>query len=106
MIHFQTLFDPINPDKDTVQTRKWSPRERQDNEFWLLQRLDDIMEKANFHELPKSVVKKAMEEHDAAEGVRVGEGTDELRRQKACLQGFQPGPTKTGLYSHGRLLEA
>ena len=68
---FQTLFDPINPDKDTVQTRKWTPHERADNEFWLLQRLDDIMEKANFQSLPQSEVKKALESHNASEGVKV-----------------------------------
>lgn len=64
------LFDPINPDKDTIQTRQWNRKERLDNEFWLLQRLDDIVEKANFHELPKSTLDRAMEEHDS-EGVRV-----------------------------------
>lgn len=64
------LFDPINPDKDTIQTRQWNRKERLDMEFWLLQRLDDIVEKANFHELPKSTLDRAMEEHDS-EGVRV-----------------------------------
>ncbi|XP_053391505.1 transmembrane protein 143-like [Mercenaria mercenaria] len=67
----KNLFDPINPDKDTIETRKWNPRERQDNEFWLLQRLEDIMEKANFHELPEDVVNKALEEHEVSDGVRV-----------------------------------
>ena len=75
-IFYQTLFDPINPDKDTVQTRKWTPREREDSEFWLLQRLDEIMERANFHELPQSTVTKALEEHEAMEGVRVSRPPD------------------------------
>lgn len=65
------LFDPINPDKDTMETRQWNPRERQDNEFWLIQRLEDIMEKANFHELPQPLVDKAMQEHTVSDGVRV-----------------------------------
>jgi hypothetical protein len=67
----QSLFDPINPDKDTIQTRKWTRREKLDNEFWLLQRLEDIMEKANFHELSETTIRKAMDEHDVSEGVRV-----------------------------------
>lgn len=54
-----------------METRQWNPRERQDNEFWLLQRLDDIMESANFHELPQAVVDKAMREHKVGDGVRV-----------------------------------
>ncbi|OWF38029.1 transmembrane protein 143-like [Mizuhopecten yessoensis] len=65
------MFDPLNPDKDTIQTRKWTKNERVDNEFWLMQRLEKIMEKANFHELPKSVLAKAMEEHEVGVGVRV-----------------------------------
>jgi hypothetical protein len=68
----QNLFDPLNPDKDTIETRKWNPRERQENEFWLLQRLDDLMQKANFHELPDEIVNKALEEHVVSDGVRVG----------------------------------
>ncbi|KAL5022889.1 hypothetical protein ScPMuIL_002044 [Solemya velum] len=67
----KTLFDPINPDKDTIQTRQWNSRERLDNEFWLLQRLEDLVEKASFHELPKSFVQKVLEEHEVREGVRV-----------------------------------
>ena len=30
----------------------------------------------------------------------------ELRCEKTCLWGFQPGPTQTGLYNHTRMLEA
>ncbi|KAK6185030.1 hypothetical protein SNE40_007356 [Patella caerulea] len=67
----KSLFDPINPDKDTIQTRKWNRRERLDNEFWLLERLQDIMEKANFHELSKNTINTALSDHEAREGVRV-----------------------------------
>lgn len=67
----KVLFDPINPDKDTVQTRKVTRRERLDNEFWLLQKLGDILEKANFHELSEATVNKALNEHDVSEGVRI-----------------------------------
>ncbi|XP_067651664.1 transmembrane protein 143-like [Haliotis asinina] len=65
------IFDPLNPDKDTIATREWTRRERLDNEFWLLQQMEDIMEKANFHELSSSTVSRALEEHEAREGVRV-----------------------------------
>ena len=33
------------------------------------------------------------------------QGTPEPGPEKTCLQGFPPGPTQTGLYSHRRLLE-
>ncbi|XP_052232684.1 transmembrane protein 143-like isoform X1 [Dreissena polymorpha] len=71
----KNLFDPINPDKDTIETRKWNPRERQDSEFWLLQRLEDLMEKANFHELPQPIVERAMQEHEVGDGIRVAVDT-------------------------------
>ena len=67
----QTLFDPINPDKDTVSTRQYNRRERLDNEFWLLQKLAGVMEKANFHELPKATVHSALSEHSTREKVVV-----------------------------------
>ena len=60
---FQSLFDPINPDKDTIKTRQWNRRERLDNEFWLMQKLAMVMERANFHEVPRSVIDQAMAEH-------------------------------------------
>ena len=36
----------------------------------------------------------------------VSYGLYELRHKKTCLRGFWPGQTKTGLYSHKRLLKA
>ncbi|XP_041377097.1 transmembrane protein 143-like [Gigantopelta aegis] len=70
------MFDPINPDKDTIQTRQWSRHERLDNEFWLLQSLEDVMQKANFHELSRPTVIGALEEHQSREGVRVSVNPD------------------------------
>ncbi|XP_064641773.1 transmembrane protein 143-like isoform X2 [Lineus longissimus] len=67
----KSLFDPINPDKDTIATRQWNQKERLDNEFWLLQKLGDVLVRANFHELPKAVVEKAISEHCAGEGIMV-----------------------------------
>ena len=65
------MFDPLNPDKDTIANRLLGKREKEDSEFWLLQKLSALMESANFHELPKEVVKKALDEHMSGEGVMV-----------------------------------
>ncbi|KAK3778074.1 hypothetical protein RRG08_044690 [Elysia crispata] len=67
----KALFDPINPDKDTVKTREWTRGEKLDNEFWLLQQLEDVMDKANFHEMPNEIVHQYLAEHEAREGVKV-----------------------------------
>ncbi|XP_078697269.1 transmembrane protein 143-like [Branchiostoma floridae x Branchiostoma belcheri] len=71
LTELKALFDPLNPDKDTISTRQWNRRERAENEFWLLQKLAIVMEKANFHELPKPVVEVALQEHQAGDGVMV-----------------------------------
>ena len=65
------MFEPINPDKDTVSTRQVNKREKLDNEFWLLQKLAGVMERANFHELPRAFIEEALKEHDARHGVKV-----------------------------------
>ncbi|XP_078615777.1 transmembrane protein 143-like [Branchiostoma floridae x Branchiostoma japonicum] len=71
LTELKALFDPLNPDKDTISTRQWNRKERAENEFWLLQKLAIVMEKANFHELPKPVVEVALQEHQAGDGVMV-----------------------------------
>ena len=70
-VFVKVLFDPINPDKDTLSTRNLSRKERLDNEFWLLNRLASVMSKANFNELDRETIEKAMKEHEAYEGVLV-----------------------------------
>jgi hypothetical protein len=64
------LFDPVNPDKDTMPSQRFTRTERLDNEFWLLQKLEDVMEKANFHKLSDDTVTKALQEH-TNQGIRV-----------------------------------
>lgn len=66
----KTLFDPVNPDKDTLPSQRFSRTERLDNEFWLLQKLEDVMEKANFYKLSDDTVHKALREH-TTQGIRV-----------------------------------
>lgn len=66
------MFDPINPDKDTVAQLQLSGHERREKEFWLLQRLSQMMEKANFYEVPDSELRKKLIQHETSEKVKVG----------------------------------
>ena len=43
-------------------------REKQEQEFWLLQKLSNLLEKAHFEEIPRKEVAKALEEHPVYEG--------------------------------------
>ncbi|XP_033626790.1 transmembrane protein 143-like [Asterias rubens] len=71
LAELKQLFEPVNPDKDTMMTKLWRNKDRLDSEFWLLRKLSIIMAKANFHELPKGVIEKALAEHVTGEGVSV-----------------------------------
>ncbi len=61
----------MNPDKETMVASNISKNERLDNEFWLLQKLSKLLEKANFYELPSEHVEAALTEHPVFEGVLV-----------------------------------
>ena len=52
-----------------------SKNERLDNEFWLLQKLSSLLEKAHFYELPREIIDAALEEHAVYEGVMVSVDT-------------------------------
>lgn len=60
----QSLYDPLNPDKETLVTRYIGTKEREDREFHLLQKLGKVLHKAGFYELPNQDVLEALKEHD------------------------------------------
>ena len=64
------MFDPLNPDKDTLASKQWNRKDRMDTEFWLMQKLSHVMHKANFHELSQSTITEALADH-SSEGVVV-----------------------------------
>jgi hypothetical protein len=50
------LFDPLNPDNETLDNRRVSYHDRLDNEYWLLQKINDLLYRANFKELPRDIL--------------------------------------------------
>ena len=50
------LFNPLNPDNETLDNRRVAYRDRLDNEYWLLQKIDDLFHRANFTELPRDLL--------------------------------------------------
>ena len=52
-----------------------SKNERLDNEFWLLQKLSRLLEKAHFSELSREHIEAALQEHAVFEGVLVSVDT-------------------------------
>ncbi|UJR09826.1 hypothetical protein I4U23_014052 [Adineta vaga] len=52
----KNLFNPLNPDQDSIDQRQLSNRDRLDNEYWLLQKVDDLLHRSNFTELPRNIL--------------------------------------------------
>jgi len=65
------LYDPLNPDKETIVAKHVGKKERLDNEFWLLKQLSHQLERANFTEIPRDYLIQVLEEHPVYEGVQV-----------------------------------
>ena len=52
----KNLFNPLNPDNESVDAQRRPIRDRLDNEYWLLQKIDDLLQRSNFSELPRTVL--------------------------------------------------
>lgn len=65
------LYDPLNPDKETMIAMHIGPKERLDNEFRLLEKLSVQLQNANFQELSREHISYALAEHPVYEGVLV-----------------------------------
>ena len=50
------LFNPLNPDNETLENRRVSYHDRLENEYWLLQKINDLLARANFKELPRDIL--------------------------------------------------
>ena len=62
--HMQLLYDYMDPDKDTYQTRELSKKEILDNEYRLLLKVNKFLDKANFFEIPKHQLAVLLHDRD------------------------------------------
>lgn len=58
------LYDALDPDKDTLKTRKRTKSELLDNEYWLLQKVEKLLDKSNFFKIPQSQLYGLLKERD------------------------------------------
>ncbi|CAF5111555.1 unnamed protein product, partial [Rotaria magnacalcarata] len=66
------LFNPLNPDNETLDNRRISYRDRLDNEYWLLQKINDLLHRANFTELPRNILlDKFIQQKDSSSNVNI-----------------------------------
>ena len=67
----QHLYENLNPDRDTIKTKQLSRQELLDAEYWLLQRVGKLLEKANYFEIQKPHLHDLLKTHSTTEGVIV-----------------------------------
>lgn len=61
----------MDPDKDTIQAKRLVTKDLLNDEYWLLQKLESLLNKANFFKVPSNRLLQLLQEHNTAEGVRV-----------------------------------
>lgn len=66
----QFLYDPLDPDKDTIRSKQLGKKDMLDTEYWLLRKVEKLLEKSNYFKIPPSQLQEMIREHDM-EGLRV-----------------------------------
>lgn len=67
----QALYDPINPDRDTLQEWSLTDAQRLENEQQVLAALEPILEQANFNSLSEDALAYALVVHHPQDEVQV-----------------------------------
>lgn len=84
----QELYDGIDPDKDTKMIRRLSRHEMLDNEFWLVRHISHLLEKANFYQIPSTIVEQSLHEQSAT-GISVIADTSKYEVLDFWARGLQ-----------------
>jgi hypothetical protein len=87
------LYDSLDPDKDTIQEVKATTKELLDNEYWLLQKLELLLYKANYFKIPRSISFRLIQEHDTSEGVRVSVNPQDYATLRIWTRGRKVVPS-------------
>ncbi len=66
----QLLYDPLDPDKDTIRSKQMPKKDMLDTEYWLIRKIEKLLDKSNYFKIPSSQLREMIREHDL-EGLRV-----------------------------------
>ncbi len=69
-IFLQLLYDSLDPDKDTIRSKQMQKKDMLDTEYWLLQKVEKLLDKSNYFKIPPSKLCEMIREHDL-EGLSV-----------------------------------
>ncbi|XP_029440620.1 transmembrane protein 143 [Rhinatrema bivittatum] len=95
----QALYDPINPDRDTLAEQPLSDAQRLSSEESVLGQLQPILEQANFNCLSEDALAYALTVHHPQDGVQVYVNIDQYEYIRFWALGQRVGPLSTQLGS-------
>lgn len=84
----QLLYDNLDPDKDTFQTRDLSKKEVLDQEYWLLEKVEKLLDKANYYQIPPYKFADLLKEHDS-DGVSIFVDPNNYEMLKIWTRGIE-----------------
>ena len=84
----QLLYDAIDPDKDTFQTRQLSKKEVLDREYSLLQKVGNLLEMANFTEIPREELLTMLHDRDTS-GITVSVNHSDYEHLQVWTKGLE-----------------
>lgn len=84
----QVLYDSLDPDKDTFQARELSKKELLDAEYTLLQKVGNLLEMANFTEIPRENLISMLHDRDTS-GVIVSVNHSDYELLQVWTKGHQ-----------------
>ncbi|XP_069493451.1 transmembrane protein 143 isoform X2 [Ambystoma mexicanum] len=92
MEHLQELYDPINPDRETLQDIHLADSQRLDHERQVLEELQPILDQANFNNLSEDALAYALIVHHPGDGVQVHVNLDQYEYIRFWALGQRVGP--------------
>ncbi|KAJ1131336.1 hypothetical protein NDU88_009673 [Pleurodeles waltl] len=92
MERLQGLYDPINPDRDTLQDVCPSDAERLNHEQQVLEELQPVLEQANFNSISEDVLAYALTVHHPQDGVQVQVNLEQYEYIQFWALGQRVGP--------------
>ncbi|XP_067402546.1 transmembrane protein 143 isoform X3 [Emydura macquarii macquarii] len=97
--HLQALYDPINPDRDTLPVLAVSDTERLAKERQVLAELEPVLDQANFNSLSEDALAYALVVHHPQDEVQVSVNLDQYEYIRFWALGQRTGllPVKSTL---------
>lgn len=84
----KSLYDIMDPDKDTHQTQVPSRKQILDGEYDLLQKVDKLLDKANFFEIPREQLLPLLQDRDTS-GIVVSIDTSQYELLRMWTRGWE-----------------